>query len=246
MQKGFARRGIDAAPVQQRFGLLLSLLLAAFVASGFSEFRWARVLATVLQFLMLGVAFVITHQKGRFPVMICVFALSAGVTSITAFVHESQRVVHGVAATGSAILYLVLLVLVFKQVLAQDRVETETLLGALCVYFLIGMMFTGVYSAIDAFSTQPVFGHPTPRSDYSYFSFVTLTTVGYGDVVATSDIARRFAVVEAMTGQLFLATAVARLVSLYGAEARERRQSELSATAGDHVAPAVDGRDGEI
>ena len=58
-----------------------------------------------------------------------------------------------------------------------------------------------------------------PRSgDYSYFSFVTLTTLGYGDLVPRSDIARTLAVFEAILGQVFLVTAVARIVSLIGSE----------------------------
>ena len=72
-----------------------------------------------------------------------------------------------------------------------------------------------MYSAADHLGTAPLFGKPTGAPDYSYFSFVTLTTTGYGDLTAFTDVGRRFAVVEAMAGQIFLATMVARMVALF-------------------------------
>jgi voltage-gated potassium channel Kch len=61
--------------------------------------------------------------------------------------------------------------------------------------------------------------------DYTYFSIVTLTTVGYGDITAASDLAKRLVAVEAFMGQIFLITLVARLVSLWGQPVRGRRSS---------------------
>jgi hypothetical protein len=91
----------------------------------------------------------------------------------------------------------------------------QTLYGAMCAYFLIGLIFGSLYGAMNDFSTDSIFGVPVEWSVYSYFSFTTLTTVGYGDYTLQTDLARRIAMIEAVGGQLFIATTLARLVSLY-------------------------------
>jgi voltage-gated potassium channel Kch len=96
------------------------------------------------------------------------------------------------------------------------------------VYLFIGLIFASLFSGTDGFTNTPSFSgdHPT---DYGYASFVTLTTVGFGDVVPLTPFVRRLVVVEAIIGQMFLATTVARVVSLYdgsGRRARQRRDSD--------------------
>jgi len=197
------------AKLTQRFGTLFALLVSAFVVSGFSEYAWARALATLMQLLMVVVAFMTTRRRGRFPIVIALLAIGFAGAVYTVVAHDTETVTHGAVAFFNAALYLVILVAVFREVIEQQKVNVETILGALCVYFLIGLL-----------------GRDVSNEDYSYFSFVTLTTVGYGDLVAHSDLGRRIAVIEAMTGQIFLATAVARLVSLYGVEIRSRRNAD--------------------
>ena len=216
------------AKLSRRFGTLFALLVTTFIVSGFSEFAWARATATILQLLMILVAFRTTRSPGRrgLPIVVVVLAIGFAVAVYTVVAHRSATTEHGAEAFFNATLYLAILVAVFRQVIDQQRVNVETILGALCVYFLIGLLFTMIYAGVDAVTVAPLFGHDVPGEDYSYFSFVTLTTVGYGDLVAHTDLGRRIAVVEAMTGQIFLATAVARLVSLYGAEIRRTRAAD--------------------
>lgn len=214
------------AKLTQRFGTLFALLVSAFVVSGFSEYAWARALATLMQLLMVVVAFMTTRRRGRFPIVIALLAIGFAGAVYTVVAHDTETVTHGAVAFFNAALYLVILVAVFREVIEQQKVNVETILGALCVYFLIGLLFTMLYAGVDAVTVAPLFGRDVSNEDYSYFSFVTLTTVGYGDLVAHSDLGRRIAVIEAMTGQIFLATAVARLVSLYGVEIRSRRNAD--------------------
>ncbi len=218
------------AKLTQRFGTLFALLVTTFIVNGFSEYAWARATATILQLLMILVAFRTTRSPGRrgLPIVVVVLAVGFAMAVYTVVAHRNATTEHGAAAFFNAALYLVILVAVFRQVIDQQRVNVETILGALCVYFLIGLLFTMLYAGVDAVTVAPLFGHGVSNEDYSYFSFVTLTTVGYGDLVAHTDLGRRIAVVEAMTGQIFLATAVARLVSLYGAEIRRTRRPDGS------------------
>ena len=100
-------------------------------------------------------------------------------------------------------------------------VSAQTLAGVLAIYLLAGMMFAFAYSAIDAVDAGALSassGEAT-TSDSLYFSFVTLCTVGYGDILPVSDVARTFAVVEMLIGQIYLVT----IVSLIVANLRPRR-----------------------
>ena len=108
--------------------------------------------------------------------------------------------------------------------MGASSVDAEHLYAALSAYLLAGIFFGICYWVLE--QIKP--GTFAPSGDFSrasamYFSFVTLATLGYGDVVPRGDIARGLAIVEAVGGQLFLAVMVARLVSLYSREAPERR-----------------------
>ncbi len=88
----------------------------------------------------------------------------------------------------------------------------------MCLYLLIGLFFTFVYKTIDVINDEPLFVQTPSASttDITYFSYVTLTTVGYGDFTAAQDGVRMLAVTEALFGQLYLVSAVALVVSQFG------------------------------
>ena len=101
-------------------------------------------------------------------------------------------------------------------VLGHQRVTHETVLGALCTYVLLGLLFAFAFLALDAVRDAPFFvqSGAHQESEYLYFSFVTLTTVGYGDITPVAPLARSLANVEALIGQLYPAILLARLVSV--------------------------------
>ena len=106
---------------------------------------------------------------------------------------------------------------------AEERVDIETLFAAVDVYIIIGLIFSALFTGLAYVHTHPPFlaqppSSPHQPSDYVYLSFVTLTTVGFGDLTPLTDLARSVVVFEALIGQIFLVTLVARLVSLYSRE----------------------------
>lgn len=116
---------------------------------------------------------------------------------------------------------------VLRTVLTGERIDWETVAGALCVYLLFGLLWASFYSLIEL--TSPGSFRLTDAARLSseslwgelvYFSYVTQTTLGYGDVVPVSPPARSFATVQALLAQIYLATLVARLVA--GAVSRRR------------------------
>jgi hypothetical protein len=121
------------------------------------------------------------------------------------------------------IVFAYLVAAIFLYLIRQEEVTGDMIMAAASEYILIGIMFSYMYFLLEAVYPGS-FNLPhkqMDRSSFLYFSFVTLTTAGYGDILPVSVPARSFAIFEQVTGQLFVAVLVARLVGLYTA----RKQS---------------------
>ena len=97
----------------------------------------------------------------------------------------------------------------------EGTVTIRTMLGVLCIYLLIGIFFAFMYGVIDVVAGEEFFPRvdPADASDFLYFSFSTLTTVGYGDLVTTNEVGRSLAITEALIGQIYLVTIVALIIA---------------------------------
>jgi hypothetical protein len=123
--------------------------------------------------------------------------------------------------SGAFCVYITAIVL--RQILSADRVSGDTLLGGICVYLLLGVIWTLLFMLLEALhpgsflmAGEPLgAGANRSLSALLYYSFVTLTTLGYGDVVPVSAAARALAVSEAIAGQLYLTVFVAALVGMH-------------------------------
>jgi len=101
------------------------------------------------------------------------------------------------------------------------KVDAEHLFAALSAYLLAGLYFGLLYWALEQIHPGTLAASDFSRTGAIYYSFVTLATIGYGDIVPRTDVARGLAIVEGVGGQLFLAVLVARLLSLYTGSARD-------------------------
>ena len=106
----------------------------------------------------------------------------------------------------------------------QTRVTGETLWAAINVYVLFGMMFAFLYSAVLALAPDAFVGgileniNQDVTQSMVYYSFVTMTTLGYGDITPKIHVAATLAYVQALIGQLYVAVLIARLVSMYNSQ----------------------------
>ena len=110
--------------------------------------------------------------------------------------------------------------LAFKHILFSGKITANKIIGSLCIYLLIGVIWSLIYIFIaamypEAFTNIPPFTEYSQMWDYLYFSFVTLTTLGYGDISPAIPLARSFAYLEAICGQFYLTILVASLVGTY-------------------------------
>ncbi len=130
-------------------------------------------------------------------------------------------------AVGAA-LYTVLLALLFPAILRQAfshrRVNLNTVAASLAAYLLLGLIFASAYRLVQIIS-PPMFSQPNTNGfTYVYFSYVTLTTIGYGDFTAHNDGGRAIAILEGLFGQVFLVTIVALVVSNLGRDRQVLRK----------------------
>ena len=111
---------------------------------------------------------------------------------------------------------------VIRDLRTSRQVRIQAVMGVLALYMLVGMLFGFVYGAVDLLGGDPFFanGATASVSHCLYFSFTTLTTVGYGDFVARSDLGHTLAVFEALIGQIYLVTVVSLIVSNLGRPTR--------------------------
>ncbi len=200
-----------------RFGTLLFFLIFAFLISGVSDSGWPKVVGSGANVASLLAGFaatgMIAHRR-RMAVLLVV-----GVASAVLVGFEQTSVLGAIGAFGQAAVLMAILLAVVRRVLAHDRVGLPTILGAISAYVLIGMVFAWIYLAMYGIFDGPILD-PDEAGLPTYYSFVVLTTLGFGDITPVDDLVQRLTALEAMTGQIFLATLVARLVSMYGSPAR--------------------------
>jgi hypothetical protein len=140
---------------------------------------------------------------------------AAFVSTIALQATVSFRVVYGTVGVWSTVLLAVAIASIVGVLVEKPVVDTASVLGVLCIYLLLALLFSGVHQILAAFRPHYLngAGQPPDSSDLLYFSVITLTTVGYGDLTPASLSARAVAVVEALIGQLYLVSVVAGVVA---------------------------------
>jgi len=218
----------SAAPQQpalashrERYGLLLGAIIVAFAIQGVAEpGKVEEILVSVLLGATLLLALWAADSKPRimWPATVIVAAL------ILATIIEAASGNVGGGATRIANALLVglappaIIIGVIRSLRARQAVTLEAVFGVLCVYILLGMFFASVYGTIDRFGGNPFFagGQSATVARCLYFSFTSLTTAGYGDFTARTNLGHTLSVSEALLGQIYLVTVVSLIVANLG------------------------------
>ena len=203
--------------VQLLVALVVLLISAPFV----EELKGGGLILSVLfSLVLLAAVFAVADRKSTFGL-----ALVLAVPAITArWINYFQpHLVHPAVFLVCALLLLAFVIgHLLHFVLRAPVVTVDVLCASIAAYLMLGLMWTVAYWFVDQVTPGGAFSFNTERGSHSmngftgfYFSFITLSTVGYGDVTPVSQAARLLAAMEAMTGSLYVAVLIARLVSLY-------------------------------
>jgi hypothetical protein len=213
--------------VEGRFGLVLFLLvIEVFFSIAAPEGLWALLLSIVVLATTFSIAMLASGVQPKVVrAWLGVAVLGVGVSVIIALTQET-RVAGGYLPIISLVLTAATIGAIARRVWQHVEISVLSVLGAVCVYVLVGLSFAFVFELVGAFASQPFFASQETgtRSDYVYFSFITMATVGYGDLAAQGGLGRALAVTEGLLGQIYLVTAVAALVSNIGRGAPAPRQ----------------------
>jgi Ion channel len=197
--------------------LLLLLLANFFLLELVDDRRWGALGSTLLSAAALVVAISDPEsghriRRGHWLLVAACVALAPIV-----LIFDSASVVGLTYLLPVALLVTATLPITISRVLHHRRVTSETILGALCAYVLIGLLFAFLYLAVNDFRSEPFFAQPGPHTqgEFLYFSFVVLTTLGLGDLSPSVGLPQALTVIEALLGSIFLVTLVARLVTLW-------------------------------
>ncbi len=213
---------------EESYGLLFFLIILSLIATAVAGGSTpGRGIAIVLQGLVLLFA-LWTTRSGRLVVRVALVLVPLAVVMAGAAATGDSDRAEGVVALTSAALAVTAIGAIVRRLASHPRVDGQTILGALSIYLLIGTFFAALYRTVAAFSGEPFFGFENVDwVDYVYFSFVTLTTTGYGDLTAATDLGRMLAVTEALLGQLYLVSVVALVVGNLGRERIPRESKSV-------------------
>lgn len=208
-------------PAEHRFWLLLIALSALLVGYPYFGDTRAGAMAGGLASLAALTAGVYAHRANRW---VFLTASALAVASVVASVRAFAAGVRGdpiVEGTFTAF-YAFMTVTVFLEFIRTRRVTSDTIYGAVCAYLLVGLTFANLYDLIEtlqpgSFQTNVETGAPVEMRwrTLVFFSFMTLTTIGLGDVTPTTTQAQSLVTIEGVIGVLYVAVLVARIVGIY-------------------------------
>jgi hypothetical protein len=221
--------------VKGKFLFLLISLLLLFFFYPFVQSRAAGtpVLDIVFLVILLSSIFAISERKKVFVISLLLALAAFGSTVLNYYLMTVSLSLFAIIAYG--LFFVLMAVTILSAIIKTKKVSIETIYAAICAYLLLGVIWTMIFSVIEIIEPGSFLsggapfvdshGDPASRNIYInfiYFSFVTLTTLGYGDIIPVSPQARAFSSLEAVIGQLYIAVLIAGLVGMHISQPSEK------------------------
>ncbi|MCD6224625.1 MAG: two pore domain potassium channel family protein [Deltaproteobacteria bacterium] len=207
------------------FSLLISLLLLFVLRPFMESLIGIRLLMDVfVTFILISGIYAACEKKGILIVAL-VFALPAFVGSWSLLFMENAFL-QVMTKMSCALFFAYTAIILMSYMFKAKNVTSDIIIGAICAFFLIGLMWAYIFATLhflqpDAFHFSQ--GASIENSPFIYYSFVTLTTLGYGDITPLLSSARSLSLLEAVIGQIYLAVVIARLVGMHISQSLERK-----------------------
>jgi hypothetical protein len=182
------------------------------------EFIHIRMLMDIFwSAVFIGVIYAVSHKKHHILIALLLALPMLGSIWSRYFVKLSALEVVGGLCGAAFFIFAIIQILIF--IYSQKKVTRDLIVGAAIVYLLMGLTWSFIYGVLESlhpgsFSLPEIQGISTSRH-FLYYSFVTITTLGYGDITPVTSLARSLCVLEAVIGQLYLVVQVAWLVGVH-------------------------------
>jgi hypothetical protein len=216
----------------RHLALLISILFLFIATPVIEVFRQGVLIMNVVA---VGVLVTATYALSRRKTLFVIAVFLSGVSIVSTWLLIMTQRLEVAIFSHSCVVTLILYFSVtsLDYVLSGSRITMDKIFAAICVYLLLGYAWTFAYAIVEELDPGSFVAlSNTPREyvdrvlEMRHFSFMTLTTVGYGDIVPRSSAARTLAGIEAITGQIYLTVLVARLVGLHIVHGQTRRTGE--------------------
>ena len=212
---------------QSRFLLLLVSLLALMVLEPiiFDFIRIRFLIDIFFSIILFTCIYAVSEKRSTTLVTILLALPKFGSTWALGFI--THPLLYYFDAISGIVFIGYIIVLILKHIFKQEDVTHETIYGSIVVYILIGILWVFLYNLTEllhpgSFSLASILDAESKKELY-FFSFVTLTTLGYGDITPVSAPARSLAILEAIVGQMFIAVLIARLVGIHIAQSLTKK-----------------------
>lgn len=225
----------EKTQIRDRFGVVLLLLIATvFFSISAPNEPWAWLATAVILAANLRITMLASGVRPKAVWAWTAFAVFH--IGVSIFIASTQgRVAGGYLALTTLLLTLVTMGAIARRLWRRAEISVITVLGAVCIYVLLGLSFAFAFQAVGDLGARPFFASQEggTRSDYTYFSFITIATVGYGDLTPQGGLGRALAVTEGLLGQIYLVTAVAALVGNLGRTPASRQERKEGSSEED-------------
>ncbi len=211
------RRLIEAFYSPDSYGLVVLLIFITYILSVSIRQSWAGSLVVFVQVATVSITLRASEAGLRVRRFTSVLLVLAAIGAVVNLFVSTRHLWMGLTSAIGAVLYIAASLSILRHLVRRRVVDVETVLGAIATYLMVGMAFAFIYRTMalsgggNFFGTQ---GEGTFPQDL-FFSFTTLTTTGYGNLVPASNPGQTFAVAEMLIGQLFLVTAVAKVINAW-------------------------------
>ena len=204
-----------ATRIANAYGLVLLLVVTIYVLASLVSFHgWGAVALTAATAACTTIALISSEARAPLPRVSIGVGSAAVLVALASALGASGKLL-GIAALAQVVLLAFAAVEILGTILQEHEVSFRTILGAISVYVMLGILFTWLYVAVDKLQAGLFFAQPLETGDFVFFSITTLTTTGYGNLVPGGQPGRMFAGLEMLVGQIFLVTLIAGLVSLW-------------------------------
>lgn len=214
---------------KEKFTFLLVILVVHAIAAPFlgGFIRAEQFINFFFLIVLLAAVFAASSKKKDFILILIISALRVGFFCYTLFVSSENLLIIDIVL--QIFFYACLIYIMGRHFFKDDGVSRNTISAALICYILLVLFWADLYFLVElkfpnsfTIAHEAIIASPTILN---YFSFVTITTLGYGDISPVSDQARNLAVFEAFIGQMYVAILIARLIAIHTAQASEKKEN---------------------